>query len=1151
MNPMNTLSKNNNSNNNNIKEKELKDKISLYSINMNTSSEKTSTPILNMRLPKFVKATKKAISKKDKTLLRKEFGIKTKSVIKVIDEITKIRGSGNRFRNENYAYYFLSQLYNDIINDVREDIIIQRAEAKKKNDKLRKQRKQLTKDIQKIKLSQKPFTINVSKYGFTIKELLELINNVRKGANTILTITYQDGTEKLYTMNEFFYERISNITDSQLEENNEVMNESDMEFVNTLNAIKKITISNPIIVKNKSGSIKTKNGGAYFSYLNKTDFDLTKYGCYKSVLPSNYDVNCLIKCFIAYGVSEDKINLLKSFVVNREIPMCKLTQVADKVKMSIKLRKQDTHKKPYVYGKDYKEQIEIGLVDKHYFLIEKVDFTMYALKNYFKLIEKHTDIDDMKYIIKDNGSKDKKRVTDSYKVMNFLYEQREEYLEPIALCNEVLSTQFYDKAFDFDKLDYPEENALLNEYDEDKEDFKMSMVNKFTNVFFDFETYESINDGVSIHTPYMVCAKFDDGRKITKTGIDCGKKLLDTLTYMIEEDKDKNRNVRLIAHNCGYDYRFMFKYLFDINQITKGKGLLNSKAKFKSFKTGNVLNVEFKDSCKLITMPLKKFSKVFKLPIEKEVMPYGLYNKENCEKEWVEVSEARKYLKNDNDFKHLVSVCEKLKIIEKQDGKKYFNCMDYSEYYCMLDCEVLQSGYNKFREWIFELGIDINAVWTSASLSDKYFMMNDVYEGVYKLSGLPRIFIQKCVVGGRTMCRDNVKHKIVDKKISDYDGVSLYPSSMYRMEGILKGKPKVLSSNQLNKSFLDSVDGYFVKVEITKVGIDRHFSLMSEVNEEGVRVFHNDMVRKIQYVDKTMLEDMINFQGVECDILCGYYYDEGRNDIIRQVIKNVFDTRVRMKAEGNPIQEVYKLIMNSGYGRSILKPIENEEVIISEKDIDSYISKYYNYIVEVVKGYDCDKFIVKKHKTINEHFNNCVFGVEVLSMSKRIMNEVMCLAEDNNLKIYYQDTDSLHIEKKDIPVLEQKFMEKYNRQIEGKDLGQFHIDFELEGAISDTIYAEKSVFLGKKCYIDCLVGKDKDGNEIRGNHIRMKGVSTDNITFIAEQNKCEVYDLYNRMYNGESIEFDLTNGGNKSIFEFNKNMSVSYNKEFKRVIKFE
>jgi hypothetical protein len=51
---------------------------------------------------------------------------------------------------------------------------------------------------------------------------------------------------------------------------------------------------------------------------------------------------------------------------------------------------------------------------------------------------------------------------------------------------------------------------------------------------------------------------------------------------------------------------------------------------------------------------------------------------------------------------------------------------------------------------------------------------------------------------------------------------------------------------------------------------------------------------------------------------------------------------------------------------------------------------------------------VKTINPINNHFNNASCGVEVLSMSKRIMNEVMCLAEDLKLKIYYQDTDSMH-----------------------------------------------------------------------------------------------------------------------------------------------
>ena len=38
-------------------------------------------------------------------------------------------------------------------------------------------------------------------------------------------------------------------------------------------------------------------------------------------------------------------------------------------------------------------------------------------------------------------------------------------------------------------------------------------------------------------------------------------------------------------------------------------------------------------------------------------------------------------------------------------------------------------------------------------------------------------------------------------------------------------------------------------------------------------------------------------------------------------------------------------------------------------------------------------------------------------MSKRIMNEVICLAEDKKLPIFYQDTDSLHIEEKNVDLL--------------------------------------------------------------------------------------------------------------------------------------
>ena len=58
-------------------------------------------------------------------------------------------------------------------------------------------------------------------------------------------------------------------------------------------------------------------------------------------------------------------------------------------------------------------------------------------------------------------------------------------------------------------------------------------------------------------------------------------------------------------------------------------------------------------------------------------------------------------------------------------------------------------------------------------------------------------------------------------------------------------------------------------------------------------------------------------------------------------------------------------------------------------------------------------------------------------MSKRIMNEVMCLAEDNEIKVYYQDTDSMHLKERDIDTLAAKFKETYGRELIGKEMGQF------------------------------------------------------------------------------------------------------------------
>ena len=83
-------------------------------------------------------------------------------------------------------------------------------------------------------------------------------------------------------------------------------------------------------------------------------------------------------------------------------------------------------------------------------------------------------------------------------------------------------------------------------------------------------------------------------------------------------------------------------------------------------------------------------------------------------------------------------------------------------------------------------------------------------------------------------------------------------------------------------------------------------------------------------------------------------------------------------------------------------------------------------------------------------------------MSKRIMNEVMCLAYDIGCKIYYQDTDSMHIVKEDLERLERTFEEKYHRPLKGTNLGQFHTDFASFTGREDVQHAIESIFLMKK-----------------------------------------------------------------------------------------
>ena len=308
-----------------------------------------------------------------------------------------------------------------------------------------------------------------------------------------------------------------------------------------------------------------------------------------------------------------------------------------------------------------------------------------------------------------------------------------------------------------------------------------------------------------------------------------------------------------------------------------------------------------------------------------------------------------------------------------------------------------------------------------------------------------------------------------------------------------------------------------------------------------------------------------------------YYNNKVKKFNINEIEKGINKTFIKQLKKNNinyeienPIQEIYKLCMNSSYGKSLLKPIETDISIIPNYKFDDYLNKNYNYIREITDLKDSK--IVKETKVIDDHFNNCYAGVEILSMSKRIMNEVMCLAQEKDLKIYYQDTDSMHINDKDIAILEKEFKKKYNRDLRGKGMGQFHSDFEIKDNNGNKIknleiVATKSIFLGKKSYFDKLEGTNKNGEIINGIHTRMKGINIEGMKHYCEIKKCSMEELYDRLYHDDTLweninynpkdkksnkydKFDLMAGGTKFKCMYNKDFSVQNCSSFSRGVNF-
>ena len=706
------------------------------------------------------------------------------------------------------------------------------------------------------------------------------------------------------------------------------------------------------------------------------------------------------------------------------------------------------------------------------------------------------------------------------------------------------------------------------------------MISKMSNNKFElkhicYADFEASTDGYK-HEAYCVCYNLD-GIDKSYYGHNCAINFLKSLPT----------NTLVYFHNLSYDITFIIDHMYVVydNPIIKQNRTISLIGQFK-VSSNLITTIAFKDSYSIIPAPLKRFPIMFHLDSgRKEVFPYDYYTYDRTNQIEGDINEALQFIPETEHeaFIHNVNAFAKL------DNPEKFNMRDYAIFYCKQDVNILRKGFEWFRNSLIkEFNIDAYNFVSIPSIANRFMEMNCYWinRNLYDLANTPREFISRCITGGRCMLADNVKHK-VDNVIVDFDAVSLYPSAMNRLY-CLEGIPKVLTKDMLSTSFLLEhlfedeqiepnmkrfISGFFVEAKINYIGKQRHFPLIVYDHEYNHNKQHERSTNDtcIMYMDHITYYDLIYYQHCNITPIRGYYYSGKRDIRIREVVQQLFQLRLRYKQEGNPLQEIVKLLLNSIYGKTILKPINEKHKFIKQKYVDDYIRRRYNYIKEISGEHNRNLCLVKEVKPYSKHFTFCTLGVNILSMSKRIMNEVFCTGEDIGCNIYYQDTDSFFIDKADLHKLSDEFSKRYKRNLIGKDLGQFHCDLETFGDSDKMPVGIHSIFCGKKCYI---VQLENDFHQIAF-HIRMKGIIPDvivkkaNMMFpdykkcIYENGLCypsyettkqlheySIMKLYEYLYDGNEITFDLCDSDLKQCFDI-KNMEVTTKQHFERIIKFE
>ena len=270
--------------------------------------------------------------------------------------------------------------------------------------------------------------VDINKLG---QEGLELFSDkLRSGIKFILT---DENDKIIYALNDETKEKVFNILSGKQDNLDMTNSDSELKLIFETDGKFKLQILKP-------GN--EKDSGAFFKYITYFKLPgLEKFGIYDKFNYKNYNDNCFIEALKhSELVDEDKLNSIKQYVKCSHLPMCKIKHIAEKYDLYITIKRLKDVKNKMKYGDKKNPEIHIGLIDEHYFIIQKTKITRYALNNYEKLKDKKE-----WYKFYREGKRSETSGLDSYQLIKLLYEKKENFLKEITNESNILNTPYYNK----------------------------------------------------------------------------------------------------------------------------------------------------------------------------------------------------------------------------------------------------------------------------------------------------------------------------------------------------------------------------------------------------------------------------------------------------------------------------------------------------------------------------------------------------------------------------------------------------------------------------------------------------------------------------------------------------------------------------------